>query len=45
MGVTANQVTLGNVSTLSGPVPGLFQGAIVGAQAIVAYQNSQGGLF
>jgi ABC-type branched-subunit amino acid transport system substrate-binding protein len=45
VGVTANQVLLGNVSTLSGPVPGLFQGAVVGAQAIVAYQNSVGGLF
>ncbi|MCU1374933.1 MAG: hypothetical protein JWO68_2219, partial [Actinomycetia bacterium] len=45
VGVTANQVTLGNISTLSGPVPGLFQGAVVGAQAIVAYQNAQGGLF
>jgi ABC-type branched-subunit amino acid transport system substrate-binding protein len=45
VGVTAHQVLLGNISTLSGPVPGLFQGAVVGAQAIVAYQNSQGGLF
>jgi ABC-type branched-subunit amino acid transport system substrate-binding protein len=45
VGVSATQVTLGNVSTLSGPVPGLFQGAVVGAQAIVAYQNSVGGLF
>ncbi|MCU1487515.1 MAG: hypothetical protein JWN67_4261 [Actinomycetia bacterium] len=45
VGVTATQVTLGNISTLSGPVPGLFQGAVIGAQAIVAYQNSIGGLF
>jgi ABC-type branched-subunit amino acid transport system substrate-binding protein len=45
VGVTATQVTLGNISTLSGPVPGLFQGAVIGAQAIVAYQNSLGGLF
>jgi ABC-type branched-subunit amino acid transport system substrate-binding protein len=42
---TADSVLLGNVSTLSGPVPGLFQGAVIGSQAIVAYQNSKGGLF
>jgi ABC-type branched-subunit amino acid transport system substrate-binding protein len=45
VGVTPNQITLGNVSTLSGPVPGLFQGAVLGTQAVIAYQNSQGGLF
>ena len=45
IGITANEVLLGNVSTLSGPVPGLFQGAVIGAQAVVAYQNSLGGLF
>ena len=45
VGVTENTVLLGNVSTLSGPVPGLFQGAVIGSQAAVAYQNSKGGLF
>jgi ABC-type branched-subunit amino acid transport system substrate-binding protein len=45
VGVTADSVLLGNVSTLSGPVPGLFQGAVVGTQAVVAYENSKGGLF
>ncbi|HET7718646.1 MAG TPA: ABC transporter substrate-binding protein, partial [Acidimicrobiales bacterium] len=45
VGITADTVLLGNVSTLSGPVPGLFQGAVVGAQAVVAYQNSKGGMF
>ncbi|MCU1462064.1 MAG: hypothetical protein JWO37_2139 [Acidimicrobiales bacterium] len=45
VGVTADTVTIGNVSTLSGPVPGLFQGAVVGTQAFVAYQNSLGGVF
>ncbi|MCU1487432.1 MAG: hypothetical protein JWN67_4178, partial [Actinomycetia bacterium] len=45
VGVTSNQITLGNISTLSGPVPGLFQGAVIGTQAFIAYQNSQGGIF
>jgi ABC-type branched-subunit amino acid transport system substrate-binding protein len=45
VGVTADTITLGNVTTLSGPVPGLFQGAITGTQAFIAYQNSIGGLF
>ena len=45
VGVTESMVVLGNVSTLSGPVPGLFQGAVIGSQAAVAYQNSKGGLF
>ena len=44
VGVTATSVTVGNVSTLTGPVPGLFAGAAVGAQAFFAYQNSKGGL-
>ena len=44
IGVTADTVTIGNVSTLSGPVPGLFRGAVIGTQAAVAHQNSQGGI-
>ena len=44
-GVSASSITLGNVSTLTGPVPGLFAGAVAGAQAVVAYENSLGGLF
>ena len=44
VGVTGQQITLGNVASLSGPVPGLFQGAQVGAQAIAAYENSLGGI-
>jgi len=44
IGVTPNQVTVGNVSILSGPVPGLFQGAPNGADAFFAYQNSVGGV-
>jgi branched-chain amino acid transport system substrate-binding protein len=34
----------GAVVTVSGPVPGLFKGSIVGADAYLAYQNSLGGL-
>ena len=44
VGVTGDSVALANISTLSGPVPGLFQGAVIGAQAAVAYQNSLGGV-
>ena len=44
VGVTADTLTVGNVATLSGPVPGLFQGAVIGTQAWVAYQNSIGGI-
>ena len=44
VGVTPNQVTVGNVSILSGPIPGLFKGAPYGADAFFAYQNSQGGV-
>lgn len=45
VGVTATEIDLGNVATLGGPVPGLFAGALAGAQAYAAYQNSQGGVF
>jgi ABC-type branched-subunit amino acid transport system substrate-binding protein len=45
VGVTGNSITLGNVSTLTGPVPGLFAGAVNGTGAFFAYQNSQGGVF
>src|SRR5205085_2015025 len=44
VGITADTITLGNVATLSGPVPGLFQGAVIGTQAWAAYQNSIGGI-
>jgi ABC-type branched-subunit amino acid transport system substrate-binding protein len=43
-GVTATQVSFGNVSVTGGPVPGIFKGARDGAQAFFAYQNSQGGV-
>ena len=44
VGITGDTITVGNISTLSGPVPGIFQGAVVGAQAVAAYQNSLGGI-
>jgi ABC-type branched-subunit amino acid transport system substrate-binding protein len=44
VGITRDAVRIGNVSTLSGPVPGLFRGAVIGTQAAVAYQNSLGGI-
>jgi ABC-type branched-subunit amino acid transport system substrate-binding protein len=44
VGISGDTLTIGNVATLSGPVPGLFQGAVIGTQAWVAYQNSIGGL-
>ena len=45
VGVTATSVTFGNVSTLSGPVPGLFAGAVYGTRAYFSYANSQGGVY
>src|SRR5581483_8449376 len=44
VGVTPSTITLGNVSLLTGPVPGLFKGAVVGTQAFFNYQNSLGGV-
>jgi ABC-type branched-subunit amino acid transport system substrate-binding protein len=43
-GVSASEVDVGLVTTLSGPVPGLFAGALHGMQAFVAYLNSEGGV-
>ncbi|MEO6203836.1 MAG: ABC transporter substrate-binding protein, partial [Mycobacteriales bacterium] len=45
VGVTADSLTLGNVSDLSGPVPGLFRGAVIGTQAYLAKVNKAGGVF
>src|SRR3954451_16646163 len=44
VGVTADKITLANVSLLTGPVPGLFKGAKDGTQAFFDYQNSLGGV-
>ena len=45
IGVTADSITLGNVSDLGGPVPGLFAGGPYGTQAYFDFVNSQGGVF
>jgi ABC-type branched-subunit amino acid transport system substrate-binding protein len=43
-GVTATTITLGQIATSTGPVPGLFQNAADGMDAYVAYINSTGGV-
>jgi ABC-type branched-subunit amino acid transport system substrate-binding protein len=43
-GVTDSTITIGNVSTLTGPVPGLFAGAKNGLEAFAAYINNTGGI-
>ncbi|HEY3810495.1 MAG TPA: ABC transporter substrate-binding protein, partial [Acidimicrobiales bacterium] len=43
-GVTATTITLGNIVTINGPVPGLFAGARYGTQAFADWANSMGGL-
>ncbi len=43
-GITPKTVTVGNVSIISGPVPGLFEGASIGAKAYFDYINSKGGV-
>jgi len=45
VGVTGTQILTENISDLSGPVPGLFQGAPYGVQAYYDYINSQGGVY
>ncbi|HVT64449.1 MAG TPA: ABC transporter substrate-binding protein [Mycobacteriales bacterium] len=45
VGVTATQILLGNVADLSGPQPGLFQSAVNGTNAYLAYINSLGGIY
>ena len=43
-GVSATTITVGNVSTTGGLVPGLFLGAQIGVQAYFDYVNSTGGV-
>jgi len=44
VGVTADSVAIGNVSIMSGPVPGFGRTSQSGVQAYVNYINSQGGV-
>jgi len=44
VGLTRTSVTVGNISIISGPVPGLFQGAPYGVDAYFAMVNARGGV-
>lgn len=44
-GVSATTITVGNVSDIGGPVPGLFAGGPYGTQAYFDYINSLGGIY
>lgn len=43
-GLTATTITIGNVATVGGLVPGLFEGARYGVEAYADYVNSTGGV-
>jgi ABC-type branched-subunit amino acid transport system substrate-binding protein len=43
-GITPITITIGNVSTVGGLVPGLFEGARYGVEAYADYVNSTGGV-
>jgi ABC-type branched-subunit amino acid transport system substrate-binding protein len=43
-GITSNSITVGTVADETGPVPGIFLGAIDGVKAYTAYINSLGGV-
>jgi ABC-type branched-subunit amino acid transport system substrate-binding protein len=43
-GVTPTQITVGSISSLSGPVPGLGASSAAASRAYVAYLNSIGGV-
>jgi ABC-type branched-subunit amino acid transport system substrate-binding protein len=45
VGVTPTQITVGNVATLTGPIPGLFKGSQDATDAFFQYINSQGGVY
>lgn len=44
VGVEPDSITLGQIGTISGPIPGLSQTAQNGVRAYFAYRNSQGGV-
>ncbi len=45
VGITPTDITIGNVVTLTGPVPGLFAGSQAGTKAFFQYINDQGGVY
>jgi hypothetical protein len=46
VGVTPSQITVGEVATLTGPIPGLFQGSPYAVQAYFNYINTtEGGVY
>lgn len=44
IGVTANQILVGNITSITGVAPGLTKSAQQATQAVAAYINSQGGI-
>jgi ABC-type branched-subunit amino acid transport system substrate-binding protein len=45
VGITPTQITVGNIVTLTGPIPGLFAGGQAATDAYFQYINSQGGVY
>jgi ABC-type branched-subunit amino acid transport system substrate-binding protein len=45
IGVTATQITIANIASITGVVPGLTQSAQQATEAFAAYVNSQGGIY
>ena len=43
-GVTDDTITVGNISTLSGPIPGLGATAVAATRGYIAYLNANGGV-
>ena len=43
-GVTADTITVGNISTLSGPIPGLGATSVAATRGYIAYLNATGGV-
>ena len=43
-GVTSNTISIGEIATVTGPVPGLGQTALAAVRAYLAYRNATGGV-
>jgi len=43
-GITSSSITVGNVSIISGPISGLFEGAPIGVKAYFGMINAEGGV-